>query len=152
GDVPRTPTVPEHRVEGVGDSAVRPRGPRVHRGPAAPRRNRQGGPWGRGGRQAARRLLEGTRDRHRIHRSVHGPRSVPRRGDSGRGGVPEPRGGGRAAPCELELPELREPRATRPSVVPPGGGARDRRGRGGGGGRDPLRSRVLVQRKRGWAR
>src|SRR3989449_10666532 len=75
-DDPRSPSRPEHRIEGIRDSSVRSRGPRLNGAEAPPGGRGEGGPWRRFRDPASDRLVAGARDRGRFGFPIYGDRSV----------------------------------------------------------------------------
>src|SRR2546428_8456591 len=61
-DDSRSPSRPEHRIEGIRDSSVRPRGPRLDGAEAPPGGRGEGGPRRRLRDPASNRLVAGARD------------------------------------------------------------------------------------------
>src|SRR5438445_12451050 len=118
-DDPRSPSRPEHRIEGIRDSSVRSRGPRLDGGEASAGGRGEGGPRRRFRDPASNRLVAGARDRGRFDSPIHGDRSVSRWGDGRRRSVPElGRGGGEHTLAD-ELIEIRLPVDAGPPLVLP---------------------------------
>src|SRR5256712_13439420 len=87
-DDPEAPRLSERRIEGVRDSSVRPRGPRVDRAQAAPGSYREGGPRGCLCDPSSDRFVAGAPAFGPPDAPLYPPPPVPRRG------APRRRGGG----------------------------------------------------------
>src|SRR5256885_16090329 len=74
-DDPRSPSRPEHRIEGIRDSSVRSRGPRLDGAEAPPGGRGEGGPRRRFRDPASDRLVAGAPDRGRFGSPSHRARS-----------------------------------------------------------------------------
>jgi len=113
---------PQHRLQGLGHHAVRPRGAGVDSDQAPPGQARPPRARGRYGAQASDRLLPRPGHRHRGQPLVHVPRPLQRWEERGGRGLPQHHRRRRATARAHRLPQLRESGETGAPVRVQGGG------------------------------